>query len=360
MSSNNKIWGIRRTVNVTVVLTVLLLLQSIGECQCASFLNWGHHHGATSSSSVVPANRYTLSSTSAMSSFFPSSKKPKDSKSLHHPWTRKIRPYLNNIKAFFSQFVTGDVRKVGPRFVHHILYWLTATDAVYNVYLNEYTHTTTSPLWVLLSCIVAGTPLSALSIGRTGQHYQQQQQHQHALVPSVYSKLFYFARLRPRLLYAIGALLRALQLCTPFRRVLDPTAGVGAGINLCAILAGSRWVKPLVLGWATTKWVRIIRIVRLCWIHRLGVSVCVCLCVFMFSTPNSRTQFFPLFSKLPRTSRRCLHHLSPHDNNYFLDTIPNETGRQYYCLIVLAHTDMDLVGSTTSRSCLFAYYIVYP
>ena len=74
------------------------------------------------------------------------------------------------------------------------------------------------------------------------------------MVPSVYSKLFYFARLRPRLVFSVGSLLRALQLCTPLGRILDPSIGVGAGINLCAILAGSRWVKPLVLGWATTKY----------------------------------------------------------------------------------------------------------
>jgi hypothetical protein len=48
----------------------------------------------------------------------------------------------------------------------------------------------------------------------------------------------------------------SLQLCTPIRKVIDPSIGVGAGINLCALLAGSRWIKPLVLGWATTKWVR--------------------------------------------------------------------------------------------------------
>ncbi|CAJ1938304.1 unnamed protein product [Cylindrotheca closterium] len=69
----------------------------------------------------------------------------------------------------------------------------------------------------------------------------------------MYSKLFVFARLRPRLLFSVGALLRALQLCTPFQKVIDPSIGVGAGVNLCAVLAGSRWVKPVVLGWATTK-----------------------------------------------------------------------------------------------------------
>lgn len=119
--------------------------------------------------------------------------------------------HLNNI-------VSGTVQP-GPRFVHHWVYWLTAADAIRDVRMNDYTS----------SALVKGA------------------------VPAMYSRLFYFARLRPRLLYSVGALLRALQLCTPLLHVLDPSAGVGAGINVCALIAGSRWVKPLVLGWATTK-----------------------------------------------------------------------------------------------------------
>lgn len=74
------------------------------------------------------------------------------------------------------------------------------------------------------------------------------------VVREVYSKLFYFARMRPRLLYSIGALVRCASLCTPIRHLLDPSVGVGAGIHLFAFLTGSRWVKPLILGWGTTKW----------------------------------------------------------------------------------------------------------
>jgi hypothetical protein len=51
------------------------------------------------------------------------------------------------------------------------------------------------------------------------------------------------------------SLLCRLQLCTPLGKVIDPSIGVGAGINACALLAGSRWVKPFILGWATTKWI---------------------------------------------------------------------------------------------------------
>jgi hypothetical protein len=138
-------------------------------------------------------------------------------------WRRKIRLFLDDL-------VTGTVQQQGSRIVHHVLYWITAADAVHSIILNDY---------------------STISFLGVGSHHIETSSR---FVPSVYSRLFYFARLRPRLLYAIGALLRALQLCTPFRRILDPSAGVGAGINLCALLAGSRWVKPLVLGWATTKW----------------------------------------------------------------------------------------------------------
>ena len=111
----------------------------------------------------------------------------------------------------------------GPKFVHHVIYWLTAEDAIHSVIRNEYTN------------FIIRLP--------TATNKQ-----------NLYSKLFYFARLRPRLLFSVGALLRALQLCTPFRHVLDPSVGVGAGVNLCAIFAGSRWVKPVVLGWTVTKW----------------------------------------------------------------------------------------------------------
>jgi hypothetical protein len=126
-----------------------------------------------------------------------------------------------------QELVSGTV-KSGPRVVHHMLYWLTSVDTIQSVFFNEYT-----------------SMLGQLCISTVAKP---------SMVPNIYSQLFYFAKLRPRLLYVIGALLRALQLCTPFRRVIDPTVGVGAGINLCSLLANSRWIKPLVLGWATTKW----------------------------------------------------------------------------------------------------------
>jgi len=69
----------------------------------------------------------------------------------------------------------------------------------------------------------------------------------------VYRKLFYFARLRPRILFAIGACLRAFQMTTPVAHVFDPGVGCGAGLNALAFFVGSRWPAPAVLGWAASK-----------------------------------------------------------------------------------------------------------
>ena len=141
--------------------------------------------------------------------------------------TGKLHPKKPSRFQTFLHSITSGAVQSGPRVIHHALYWLTATDAVQSVVRNQYTD--------FLGAMTARPS-------------------QRNVVPSVYSKLFYFARLRPRLVYSVGALLRALQLCTPLGRILDPSIGVGAGINLCAILASSQWVKPLILGWTTTKY----------------------------------------------------------------------------------------------------------
>ena len=73
------------------------------------------------------------------------------------------------------------------------------------------------------------------------------------LPKQVYRTLFYFARLKPRLLFAIGACARALQMTTVLHLVFDPTVGVGAGLNLLALATGSQWPAALVLGWALSK-----------------------------------------------------------------------------------------------------------
>jgi hypothetical protein len=110
------------------------------------------------------------------------------------------------------------------RRIHLALYWLTATNAVMAVLVNDYR-----------------IPLAAHSPEAAG------------LLGNIYSRVFFFARLRPRLLFSVGALLRALQQCTPLQQIIDPSAGVGAGVNICAYVAGSRWVGPVVVGWAATR-----------------------------------------------------------------------------------------------------------
>jgi len=107
-----------------------------------------------------------------------------------------------------------------------VLYWASSIEAVHAVANNDY---------------------SGMLVVKREQHAQD------ALAGRVYSRIFFFARLRPRLLFSVGALVRALQLCTPLKRVIDPTVGVGFGINFFAFVAGSRWVSTLILGFASTR-----------------------------------------------------------------------------------------------------------
>ena len=117
------------------------------------------------------------------------------------------------------------------------LYWLTSVDSMLAVLMNDYRTPLTDTF--------AGR--SSTSGGSTGASSGDN------FLGGIYSRVFYFARLRPRLLFSVGALLRALQLCTPLQTIIDPGAGVGVGVNICARLAGSRWVQPVVVGWACTR-----------------------------------------------------------------------------------------------------------
>ena len=74
-----------------------------------------------------------------------------------------------------------------------------------------------------------------------------------ATTVKLYGALFYFARLKPRVAFAIGGILRALQLNTAVQFVLDPSVGVGFGINALCWFAGSRWPSAITLGWALTE-----------------------------------------------------------------------------------------------------------
>ena len=74
-----------------------------------------------------------------------------------------------------------------------------------------------------------------------------------SLVGETARRVFFYAKLRPRVLFAAGAALRALQLSTNGKMLFDPTAGVGAGLNLLALFAGSRWPASVICGWIWSK-----------------------------------------------------------------------------------------------------------
>jgi len=129
------------------------------------------------------------------------------------PYAQKRQEFMRSIRQKIDELVTGTLvrTKVCTRSLQHALYWMTALDAITSVIRNEYS-----------------------DIFGVGASQNQ------GVVQGVYSMLFYFARMRPRLLYSIGALVRALSLCTPLQYLIDPSVGVGAGIHLFAYLTGSR------------------------------------------------------------------------------------------------------------------------
>jgi len=83
-----------------------------------------------------------------------------------------------------------------------------------------------------------------------GVMYKPPKQH---YLAKTYETIFFFARLKPRVSFAIGAILRALHLTTALQYAFDPTAGVGFGLNIICLFAHSRWPAVGVLGWSATK-----------------------------------------------------------------------------------------------------------
>jgi len=163
--------------------------------------NWGYRRTPTS----VLLSKQSVSTES------------KDSKkSIHISLNPKQQQHYQSFRETINELVTGFVRIPSHRFIQHALYWITAADTVLSVILNEYSDLSLPGASIVLPMEKQG------------------------VVREVYSKLFYFARMRPRLLYSVGALVRAFSLCTPLRYLLDPTVGVGAGINFFSFLAGSR------------------------------------------------------------------------------------------------------------------------
>lgn len=201
------------------------LFHLIHRCRCIILLAYIYPFGCVAVSPYL--GLHTSTSVLLPKQSLPEKKNGK--KSASFLLTLKQQKYNRSFRDTVNEIVTGEVRKPSHRYFQHALYWMTAADSIISIILNEYT--------------VFSFPGASIAAP-----FEKQ-----GVVREVYSKLFYFARMRPRLLYSIGALVRALSLCTPLRHLMDPTVGVGAGIHFFAHLACARWVKPLILGWATTK-----------------------------------------------------------------------------------------------------------
>ena len=104
------------------------------------------------------------------------------------------------------------------------------------------------------SPVVEGNPILAVWHNDYSRMWEPvpRMQTKHVLAKT-YETLFFFAKLKPRVSFAIGAMFRALQLTTAFQYVFDPSIGVGFGLNLLALWAKSRWPATIVLGWTLTK-----------------------------------------------------------------------------------------------------------
>lgn len=65
-------------------------------------------------------------------------------------------------------------------------------------------------------------------------------------------KWLFSVGMRPRVMFTIGTVLRALQLTTPLKWVFDPSSGIAAGINLLCLWSGSKWPATIILGWVAS------------------------------------------------------------------------------------------------------------
>ncbi|CAB9504468.1 expressed unknown protein [Seminavis robusta] len=149
--------------------------------------------------------------------------------SNHHPHhTSNCKDSHNNNNENSDQNDRRSVHLIVPRAWARTLYIFSAFNPFLAVFFNDYSH------------MVEFAP------------HMQSAQHIRVLAKT-YQTLFFFARLKPRVSFAIGAALRALQLTTAFQYVFDPTIGVGFGLNLLCLYAKSRWPATIVLGWAISK-----------------------------------------------------------------------------------------------------------
>ena len=171
--------------------------------------------------------------------------KTTNASSLVLTWKQQVYLFCDRLRCFFLEPDT--YVRPGNRFVLHVLYWLSSWDVINSVRLNKYVDYPNLPQQLYNAGPESSNSNKRFQISNKNIDGKK-------VLNDVYTTLFYFAQLKPRLLYSIGALLRALQLCTPISHVFDPIIGVGFGINISAMFSGgSRWIKPLILGWTTTK-----------------------------------------------------------------------------------------------------------
>lgn len=96
-----------------------------------------------------------------------------------------------------KQLIAASRRRVTyARVARFALYWGSSIDSIQAVIANDYTKG-----WM--------SRVAAAGVG--GPHAQDSGVLVQRYLPQVYSTIFYFARLRPRLLYSVGAFFRALQ-----------------------------------------------------------------------------------------------------------------------------------------------------
>jgi hypothetical protein len=103
------------------------------------------------------------------------------------------KPRLHSRQIRAKQLIAASRRRVTyARVARFALYWGSSIDSIQAVIANDY-----KKGWMSRVAAVSGPNAPGSGVQR--------------YLPQVYSTIFYFARLRPRLLYSVGAFFRALQ-----------------------------------------------------------------------------------------------------------------------------------------------------
>lgn len=154
-------------------------------------------------------------------------------------WLDKVLPGLALAVGLFLVAVVTvplpDSRREGwrRRWAGRALYALTVVNPIFSVLADDYT-------------FVRDAQRSyALAMKRkvpTGEQYSERLRQ---LVTGV-------GAVKPRRLFVVGAVLRGLQLHSPLRRLFDPPASFGVGVNMLALFDGVAWPASFLLGWAVS------------------------------------------------------------------------------------------------------------